>query len=167
MRTTFRDLEKRISRLEMLINPPELCNCRVETRFHDSNCLAAILEQTIRECPVHGFREMGFFFWTPSQYVILDEDNEICPCAPHPWRSFVLGPRPHTWEGHEAARQDWANMPDDNGFNLQLDRDRADTLLAAYDDTREQWTLKSRRRLPSQKELMKQNWSRYGKKSPR
>src|SRR5438270_10331073 len=97
MRTSFRDLDKRISRLEMLLDPPEPCNCRVETRFHSSNCLASILEKTIRECPTHGFREMGFFFWTPSQYPLADEDNQICPCNPHPWRSLVLGPNRLTW----------------------------------------------------------------------
>ena len=75
MRTSFRELENRLSRLERRLDPPAPCNCRLITRFHDANCLAAILEKTERKCPVHGFREMGsLFMWSP-QYPLVDEDK--------------------------------------------------------------------------------------------
>lgn len=167
MRTSFRNLEKRLSRIERQVQPAAPCNCRMVTHFHNSDCLAAILDKTPRQCPVHGFREMGFFWWKPPSNPIVDEDNEICPCPPHPWRSFVLGPKPHTREGHEAARQAWENMPRETRYNLQQDNDRTNALVAAYHEAREQWILKTGRRLPSKRELFAQVWRRYGKQVPR
>ena len=111
MRTSFRDLEKRLSRIERRLDPPAPCNCRLITRVHDANCLAAILEKTERKCPVHGFREMGsLFMWSP-QYPLVDEDNQFCPCPPHPWRSLQLRGESVTKEERDAAMQAWHDMP--------------------------------------------------------
>jgi hypothetical protein len=94
-------LEKRISRLEKRVaertEKNKVCNCRVETRFHNADCLDAVLKGMSRVCSVHGFRKLGFFFWTSKQYLLQSEDNQFCPCPPHPWRSFLLSEGPHTW----------------------------------------------------------------------
>ena len=166
MRNSFRDLETRLSKLEQQMAAPTPCNCRGETRFHNSRCLEIVLEKTVRECPVHGFREMGFFFWTASQYPILDEDNQFCPCAPHAWRSFLLGPKPLTWEGNRAANQAWEDMPKEN-YDITTEGIRTDALIEAYHVARNQWIDKTHRRLPSNAELRKQAWKRAGKRPPR
>jgi hypothetical protein len=101
-------LEKRLSRVEQQLaertEEPVVCNCRSATSFHSGKCLNAILQRVSRVCPVHGFRELGFFMFSSKQYALNSEDNQFCPCPPHPWRSFVLNGL-HTWEGNQAARE--------------------------------------------------------------
>jgi hypothetical protein len=142
-------LENRLSRLEKRVadrtEKPTVCNCRVETRFHNADCLDAILKGIRRVCSVHGFRDLGFFFWTSEQYPLLSEDNQPCPCPPHPWRSFVLSEGPHTWEGHHAVAE--AAVQPDPTFNLQKDNRRSTEILADYYAARQQWVGKSRRQL--------------------
>ncbi len=69
-------LEKRLSRLERIVaartKTSSICNCRVETRFHNADCLDAILKGIPRVCSVHGGRELGFFFWT-SQHTAFEK----------------------------------------------------------------------------------------------
>src|SRR5438270_8911066 len=93
MRTSFHDLERRISRIERQIQPPAPCNCRLVTHFHNAHCLAAILEKTERKCPVHGFREMGFLFQRSCPYPVVDEDNQFCPCPPPSLEIFAAASR--------------------------------------------------------------------------
>lgn len=166
MRNSFRDLEKRISRIERRVQPPTPCNCRTVARYHDANCLAAILEKTPRECPVHGFREMGFFFWVPPSDPLFHEDNEVCPCPPHPWRSFQLSGGPYTKEARDAAMDAWQDMPREPSHNVEENRARTDAVFQAYLEQKEQWLRKTGRRLPSLEELRDQ-WERAGKRPPR
>jgi hypothetical protein len=166
VRTSFRDLDKRLSRLERLLDPPSPCNCRCETRFHNSHCLLTVLWKADRDCPVHGFREMGFFFWTPTGFPIVDEDNQFCPCAPDPWRSFLLGPRPLTWEGHYAARKAAAEMPEEPCF-IEDEKVLIEAIIDAYVLEKEEWMNRTHHRLPSKKQIIKQTWKRYEKKPPR
>ena len=166
MRTSFRNLENRISKLEMLIQPPEPCNCRAETRYHNSHCLLIILRKTARECPVHGFREMGFFFWTARQYPLLEEDDEVCPCPSHPWRSFLLGPKPLTWEGNYAATRAWEQMPEET-YHVEDERLLTEAIMDAYTLEQQHWSQKTGRRMPSHKEIVKQVWNRAGKRPRR
>lgn len=159
-------LERRVARLEQRIaeraEKPRVCNCRVQTRFHGADCLDAVLTGTSRVCPLHGFRELGFFWWTPRWCALNSEDNQFCPCPPHPWRSFVMnGPR--TWEAHAAASGAWAELPPVDYPDLQEDRRRGEVLLAQYSEARQRWVEKTGRQLPSQKELIKLEWERARK----
>lgn len=137
-----KELEKRLARIEKRVaektKTNKICNCRGETRFHNAPCLAAILKGASRVCPVHGSRELGFFWWTSKQYPLRPEDNPICPCPPHPWRSFLLSEGPHTWEGHDAARKAACELPPDPTFNFQEDKRRMGELFAEYFAARQQ-----------------------------
>ena len=166
MRTSLRALDKRLSRIERLLDPPSPCNCKAETRYHNAHCLATILWKSERECPIHGFREMGFFFWTPAKFPLVREDDQFCPCAPHPWRSFVLGPKPLTWEGHHAAKRLSEQMPEQPNF-LEDERELTDLIVGAYVVEQEEWMNRTGRRPPSKKQIIKESWKRYGKKPPR
>jgi hypothetical protein len=160
-------LEKRLSRLEQRgaerTRKPRVCDCRVETRFHGADCLDEIVNGMARDCPSHGFRELGFFFWTPRWCALIPEDNQFCPCHPHPWRSFLIN-GPHTWEAHHAAREAWNNVQKDNSMlNLQEDNRRADSIMAKYFGARQHWVEKAGRQLPSREELVKLQWKRARK----
>jgi hypothetical protein len=156
-------IEKRVLRLERLVSKgtrkPQVCNCRIETRYHDANCLAAILNGT-RICPVHGFRELGFFFWTAKQYPLQSEDNQVCPCSPHPWRSFLLSRGPHTWEGHHAAQDAWNNLPDAHQSSIQEESLQTDATLVKYGRARQEWIERTGRELPDPEELKRLQWER-------
>jgi hypothetical protein len=159
-------LEKRISRLERIAakksEKPRICNCRVETRHHGADCLDAILKGMSRVCPRHDFRELGFFFWTPRWRTLISEDNQFCPCPPHPWRSFLLH-GPHTWEGNYAAREACNKLPPADHSNLQEDRRRGEALMAQYAEAGQQWVEKTGRQLPSREEIVKLQWKRARK----
>jgi hypothetical protein len=135
-------VERRVFRLEKRVakksEKPSPCNCRVVTRFHDATCLDAILEGMSGACPLHGIRELGFFLWSPAQYPLYQEDNELCPCPPHPWRSFLLNPRPHTWEQQKAASDAWSNLPPRIDFDLNQNNRQTEAVLAEYFRAREQ-----------------------------
>jgi hypothetical protein len=162
-------LEKRLARLEKRvaerIQDAKVCNCRLNTRFHNAECLAALLKGIPRVCPVHGFREIGGFFFTPSWYHVRGEDDEFCPCPPHPWRSFVLSARQgvhHTWEGSYAAREAEVNLPPDpildaeeRNRRFQENKRRLDALWEEYCAARQLWEEKSGRRLPTAHEIVK------------
>jgi hypothetical protein len=152
-------LEKRLARLEQrieaLTEEPKVCSCRVETRFHGADCLGAVLKGMSRVCPRHGFRELGFFFWTPGWRTLNAEDNQFCPCPPDPWRSFLLSEAPHTWEGHDAAREACGKLSPADHSNIQEDRRRGDALLVQYLEARRQWVEKTGRQLPIREELVK------------
>jgi hypothetical protein len=159
-------LERRLSRIEQLLakrtEVPRVCNCRIETRFHSAGCLNAILKGMSRVCPCHGFRELGFFFSTSRWCALNSEDNQFCPCPPHPWRSFLInGPR--TWEAHYAARDACDKLPEAEYSNIQEDRRRGGVLLAQYWEERRQWVKKTGRQLPSREELVKLQWKRARK----
>jgi hypothetical protein len=157
-------LERRICRLEKRVEEkfktPGRCNCRVVTRFHNAFCLDTILKQACRVCPVHDFREFGFFFWSPSQYPVGGEDTRFCPCPPHPWRTFLTGPHPLSWEQHKAALEAWSNHPPRNNFDLNEDNCQTSALLAEYGEAREQWLATNGRQLPSKEELVELEWKR-------
>ncbi len=165
------ELEKRISRLEKRaverIEKPKICNCRISTRYHNAACLEALLKGLTRVCPLHGFRVLGTFWFTPSWYVLRrrggDRDNELCPCPPHPWRSHVLnGPR--TWEAQAAAREAWDKLsrdappidPEERKRQFQENSRRIDTLVEGYLTARAEWVEKSGRQPASRAEILKQ-----------
>jgi len=154
MRTSFHDLERRISRLERQIQPPTPCNCRLVTHFHNAHCLAAILEKTERKCPVHGFREMGFLFQRSCPYPVVDEDNQFCRCPPHPWRSLQLRRDSVTKEDCAAAMQAWHDNPPgpESNFEFQENSDRTKSLFKSYFEERHQWPRETGRQLPSLEE---------------
>jgi hypothetical protein len=157
-------LEKRLSRLEKHVaertEKPSVCNCRVETRFHSAVCLNAVLKGMPRVCPVHGFRELGFFWWTPPKSTLRSEDNQFCPCPLHPWRSFVLSAGPHTWDAHNAALEAATEVQRDPILNLHEDNRRSMAIMEEYLAAREEWLDGSGRELPSRAELVKLQWKR-------
>jgi hypothetical protein len=157
-------IEKRLLRLEHLVakrtRKPQVCNCRIETRYHNANCLAAILNGMSRVCLAHGFRELGFFFWTAKQYALQSEDNQVCPCPPHPWRSFLLSKGSHTWEGQRAAQEAWNNLADAHQSNIQEENLQTDAMLAKYGKARQEWIERTGRPLPSPQELKRLQWER-------
>lgn len=167
---------KRLSRLEQLAakrtKEKKVCNCRVETSFHSADCLEAILKGASRVCPRHGFREFGFFMFAACWSTLVREDNQFCPCPPHPWRSFLLSGN-HTWEGNRAAQEAERKLheDDDGGFNskedclqsearFQEDSRRVDAIFAKYREARRQWVKETGRQLPSKEELVKLEWKR-------
>lgn len=102
------------------------------THFHNAACLEALLKNVPRLCPVHGFRDLGTLWWKPAQYGLVEEDNQFCPCPPHPWRSFVLSKGPPTWEDHHAARKAWEELPPDPTFDFQEEKRRTDEVINGY-----------------------------------
>ena len=147
-------LEKRLARMEQLVakrmETPRICNCKVETKFHNATCLNAILERAPRVCPLHGFREFGFFMWTPPQFPVSWEDNDVCPCPPHPWSSFVLS-KDHTWEGHDAAIEAWHELPTAEASDFEENNRQTDAALATYYASRQQWLDTTGLQLPSRR----------------
>ena len=165
MRTSLFALDKRLSRIERRLDPSAPCNCRMITHFHDADCLAAILKNTDRKCPVHGFREMGGLFYRPPQYPLVHEDNQFCPCSPHPWRSLQLRRDSATKEDCADAMQAWHDMPPAPERDFHANSDRIKALWHAYDEERDQWIRKTGRRLPSLEELRKMTVKRYRERS--
>jgi hypothetical protein len=157
-------VERRISRLEKRVaerfEEPSICNCRLVTKFHNAACLKVVLRQACRVCPVHGFRELGSFFGTASQWPLTPEDNEFCPCPSHPWRSFLLSAPPHTWDQHNEAKNAWSNLQPRYDFDLKEDNCQTEAVLAEYKEARERGIATSRRQLPSHEEIVKQEWKR-------
>jgi hypothetical protein len=167
-------LEKRLARLEKRmaerIQEAKICNCRaVTTRFHNAECLAALLKGMPLVCPVHGLRHLGRFMWTPKWALLRTreggDDNQFCPCPPHPWRSFVLSSRqgaPHTWEESYAAREASVNLPPDpildpqeGNRRVQENARRIDAMWEEYCAACQLWVEKSGRRLPTRQEIVK------------
>jgi hypothetical protein len=161
-----KEIEKRLSRLEKRLaektREHSICNCRVDTRFHNGPCLAAILKGASRVCPVHGFRELGFFMFAGRPYPVNAEDNQFCPCPPHPWRSFLLSDRPHTWEGHNAAREACGKQALSDNSNLRADNREGEEALGEYFEARQRW-VDSGGRLPDREERAKLQWERARK----
>jgi hypothetical protein len=151
-----KEIENRLSRLEKRLGERttklSICNCRVETRFHGGCCLDAILKGMSRVCPLHGFRELGFFFWTSRQFPLLSEDNQFCPCPPHPWGSFVLSDGPHTWERQYAAREACRKQSPTADSNFRADKRKEDEVFGEYFEARQRW-VDSGGRLPTEKNV--------------
>lgn len=150
-------LGKRLCRIEQfLAGAPQsrVCNCRVETQFHNASCLGALLKIMPRDCPLHGFRELGFFLWVPLRCPLLFEDNQYCPCPPDPWRTFILSGVPRTRERHEdaleASRKIWGGQ-----LSLAEDNNRVDAVLEKYWEARRLWIDKMGRQMPTRRELAK------------
>jgi len=148
-------LDRRLSRLEKQMEQRKkatrVCNCRVDTRFHGADCLAAILKSTPRVCAVHGFRDLGFFFWQSRQYRLGSGDDQFCPCPPHPWRSWVLGRGPNPTQ---SALKNAAEFPTNSLFNFEDDKRRFDAVIAEYCTARHA-AAQSGREFPSPQELVK------------
>ena len=90
-------LERRLSRLEHVVaewTKPRICNCRGETQYHNADCLDRLLKRMPRVCPIHSFRDLGYFMQVPWCFPLISEDSQFCPCPPDPWRSFVLSKGP-------------------------------------------------------------------------
>jgi len=103
--------------------------------------------------------------WAPQSCDFPEkEDNEFCPCPPHPWRSFVLSGKP-TWEGHRTAKEASLKLQTDPSYVLKFrgedadrqireDEVRKDAILAVYCTARQQW-VQAGHQLPNQKEILK------------
>ncbi len=90
--------------------------------------------------------------------LIKAEDNQFCPCPPHPWRSYLLsGDR--SWEAHDAAKSAEYEPPPPK-FSFQEERRRFDALVDEYHEARQKWLDTSGRELPSLEELRKLEWKR-------
>ena len=167
-------LEKQLARIEKRLKErkegPRFCNCRVHTRFHNPDCLVAVLKGIPWTCPIHGFRNLGRFFWTPSWSILWPrnevDDNRFCPCPPHPWRSHVLSGR-HTHEEGAAARAAWDKLPRDPILDpqeakrrLQEGNRRIDAICGEYGAACQEWFEKSGRDLTNRPELAKLIWLR-------
>jgi hypothetical protein len=149
-------LERRLSRLEHVVaerTKPRICNCRAETQYHNADCLDGLLKRMPRVCPIHSFRDLGFFLWMPLRFPLLSEDNQYCTCPPDLWRSFILSGVPRTREAHydalEASRKLWGNP-----LNLEEDNKRAHAMEEKYWETRQQFVDKTGRQLPGRRELI-------------
>ncbi len=157
--------KKRLSRLEERAAESTkklaVCNCRVETKFHNAACLDAILKGTSRICPLHGFRVLGFFVWTSEMYLLLPEDNQFCPCSPDIWRSF-LSEGPHTWEGHEAAREAIRQHSSTPMLKYKDDSRQTEAIMEEYWTSCQQAVAKGAQ-LPDRAYLMKLQWKRARK----
>ena len=151
-------LEKRLLKLENCsakkTEIPRVCSCRITTRFHNAACLEALLKGLPRNCPIHGFRELGSFLFTSSWRPLLQGDNEYCPCPPHPWRSFVLN-GPHTWEAHYAAQKAWHNFDVGPKLTLEEENRRLEVVWDQFELERQQWYEKTDRQPPSKLEILK------------
>jgi len=171
-------LEKRLSRIEVRLKEskegPRFCNCSVHTRFHNPDCLVAVLKGIPWTCPIHGFRNLGRFFRTPTWSILSTRDgirnvgidNQFCPCPPHPWRSHVLS-GPHTHEEGDAAREAWDKLPRDPILDpqeakrrLQERNRRIDAIFEEYVAACREWFEKSGRDLTNRPELAKLIWLR-------
>jgi hypothetical protein len=162
-----KEIEKRLSRIEKRLaertREHSICNCRVETRFHNGPCVAAILKGASRVCPVHGFRDFGLFAYVARSYLVNAEDNRFCPCPPDPWRSFLLSEGPHTWEGNYAAREACRKLPISDDSNRSEDNGKLDEVFGEYSKARRQW-VDSGGRLPDREEIKKLAWKRARKR---
>lgn len=151
-------LKETISRLEKQAakrsQETSICNCRVETLFHNASCLDAVLKGISRVCPVHGFRELGFFFWHSKQYRLGPESDQFCPCPPHPWSLWVRGIGPDPRTSPQYGRSEAREVRPDPVF-LQEDNRRTGALVEEYLAARDLWLKKSGRGLPTRQELVK------------
>lgn len=138
-------LEKRMAEITDKLT---ICNCRFfKTRFHNADCLDAIMKGINLVCPRHGFRCLGRFWFTAEWYPLFsaprghrfrDEVDQLCPCPPHPWRSYIRN-RPGTWEARELAWEAWQNLPPTDGTNLQEENKRIHLICSAYYESARQW----------------------------
>jgi hypothetical protein len=152
-------LERRLSRLEAYAlrttEKPLVCNCREATRFHNSACLYELLKKMPRVCPVHGFRELGFFLWVPPEVRLIPDDSQFCPCFANPWRAFFEGPGPHTLEGLHAVVDALRKRPEAYPPDLEEDYRQAATLMDEYDAAFQLWIRKSSQKSVSGRERAK------------
>ena len=162
-----KEIEKRLSRIEKRLakrtREHSICNCRVETRFHNGPCVAAILKGASRVCPVHGFRDFGLFAYVARSYLVNAEDNRFCPCPPNPWRSFLLSEGPHTWEGQHAAKEACSKLPVDHCSNFQENQRQSTAAFEKYSQDLQRW-IESGGRLPDREEIKKLAWKRARKR---
>jgi hypothetical protein len=146
-------LEKRVAeRTEKL----RICSCRFRTRFHGADCLDAIMKGICRVCPRHGFRNLGYFLYTPKWYPLFStprhyplssEVDQLCPCPPHPWRSSVPN-GPHSREDSTRAWEAWQNLPPTDGTDLEEENRRINLIFTAYVESYLQWVEKKKQQLP-------------------
>jgi hypothetical protein len=156
------DVRNKISRLEkraaQQTQEPKLCICRWDqTRFHNAECLDALLMRMPLVCPVHGLRQLGRLWQTPTWNVLrtrIGNDNEFCPCPPHPWRSFVQRKGPRTWEERAAAYDAWHKLPEDPSFNFQEAKRRIHAVGNRYSYARWEWFDKGGHKSPNRQELL-------------
>lgn len=177
------ELEKRMSRIEKRMaertKKPSICNCRVRTSYHNAECLLAVLKGMPWVCPIHGFRNMGRFWFTPRWAILCTrprhggDDNRFCPCPPDPWRSHVLNGRngvPRTSEDGSAAHLAGVKLQMDS-FDPQADpqekqrlfleeRARIAAVGNGYLDACHEWFEKYGHEFIKRPELAKVIWER-------
>lgn len=157
------DLKRKISRLEKRAakqtEEAKPCNCRYITRYHNAECLDALLKRMPLVCPVHGFRELGRFWWTPSWCLLrtrAGDDNEFCPCPPDPMRSRVLTNGTRTWEPRDAACDAGLKLPAAPRSSLQERNRQAEAVMERYWAAQEKWY--ASRGLGDQLRVGKSSW---------
>jgi hypothetical protein len=131
-----------------------ICICRARTCFHNAKCFNTLLEKLERVCPIHGFRELGMFWFMPSWRGLRREDNQFCPCQPHPWRSFALN-GPHTWEAQAKARAEWLAWQRIDNLSFDEEKLQLEAVLEKFYDARLKWYEASKRHPPSLSEIVK------------
>jgi hypothetical protein len=151
-------IEIRLSRLEKTLatttRKPPVCNCKEEIRYHNSVCLDTLLKKMPRVCLVHGFRELGFFIWIPSELTLLPGDNQFCPCIRQP-SDFIQGPGPHTIAGLYSALDAYRKAHLIDPTNFAKDYVQADALCGEYLDAQKLWFEKTGKHSPNRRELAK------------
>src|SRR5712692_6710372 len=80
-------LKNRVFKLERLEAKQRaaslICTCRVETDYHDANCLESVLNaQANFACEVHGIRDLGPLVWIPDGMPLIRDDRKFCVCPP-------------------------------------------------------------------------------------
>src|SRR5712691_10871047 len=93
-------LKNRVFKLERLEAKQRaaslICTCRVETDYHDANCLESVLKaQANFACEVHGIRDLGPLVWIPDGMPLIRDDRKFCVCPPNSGRTWAEGgPKP-------------------------------------------------------------------------
>jgi hypothetical protein len=86
-------------------------------------------------CPAHGFRDLGYLRWLPSELPLQPDDQNLCSCPPCPVREFLQGRRgPLTEVEQEEEEQRWERECDpgsDEEFRRK--QARAEQLLQKYE----------------------------------
>ena len=175
------ELEKRMSRIEKRLadrtKRPSVCICRSRTSYHNAKCLLAVLKGIPWVCPIHGFRNLGRFWFTPQWNILRVReggiDNQFCPCPPDPWRSHVLNGRqgvPQTSGDGSAALAAGVKLQMD-AFDPQSDPQeeqrlfleesaRISAVVDGYLDACYEWDATYGKELIKRPELAKVIWER-------
>ena len=166
------EFEKRLARLEKRVaqrseernEKTSACNCRLETHYHNADCLDAILKGILRVCPVHNLRSLEPFTSTEARLPLRSGDDQFCPCPSHPQRSVLLSKHARPLD---VLKRHYPKPPPDPTFNPQVDKRRVDAIVDKYSADCQAWVHKSGRQLPSRQEIVELQIERSAQKRQR